>query len=249
MRPRPYSKANLHNLPIPVLREIAKKSDCKGYSKLRKDELVDFVHGCQSRTDLKGVKVEALREYAKALGCGGQSTRKTKAELIAFIKSCEATPSYERKKVRRGAGVRIREVCEDMNVKELREEASRLNIHGRSTMKRAELVKSICGTRDLYGNRTGHRTEPMKGHTPRHHTHPRKGAKYSLAMSLDELKHMAAQKGLKTTGTKKQLLARLRAKDRRDRKKRPPLPTTLPPPLRGRRVRVPSRPPPRPPMM
>jgi len=101
------AKVQTSELTVAQLRELAKRKGCKGYSKMKKAELLEFVKNCESKKVKDSQKPSApkesprqltvvqLRELAKRKGCKGYSKMK-KAELLEFVKNCgrPKSPSF-----------------------------------------------------------------------------------------------------------------------------------------------------------
>jgi len=89
---------------VKELQKLTKEKGCKGYSKLRKAELIEFLKTCvpiingkknhKIIPNLEKYKVKELRKMAKEKGCKGYSTLR-KSELIEFLKVCVV---YEKSK-------------------------------------------------------------------------------------------------------------------------------------------------------
>jgi hypothetical protein len=92
------SKINLVQLKLK-----AKKLGCKGYSNMKKDQLVAFVRTCKKspvkspiKSPIKSlspskITLVQLKLKAKKLGCKGYSNMK-KDQLVAFVKTCKKSP-------------------------------------------------------------------------------------------------------------------------------------------------------------
>ena len=136
---------------VEQLRNRASELDIDGRSTMRKAELVEAIRRDQSsttstnrsdtgdpRAPLEERTVEQLRSRAAELDIEGRSTMR-KAELVEAIQRDQgSTPSTD------GSDPGdSRTPLEDWTVEQLRNRASELDIEGRSTMKKAELVKAI----------------------------------------------------------------------------------------------------------
>ena len=65
---------------VKELRQEAKRKGCRGYSKLTKKELIQFLKSCRKEMTVKELKAEARR-----LKCKGYSKYTKKADLQQFL--------------------------------------------------------------------------------------------------------------------------------------------------------------------
>ncbi len=117
--------------------------------------------------NLENFTVKALREIAKDLGIKGISSLKKNELITAIIKSSDESrnkhedtgPSDEASS--NDKTETEREILEDLTVKELREIAKNLEINGRSSLKKNELITAIIKSSDESRNK--HRASDEAG--------------------------------------------------------------------------------------
>ena len=85
-------------LPLSQLKLKAKMLGCKGYSSMKKPQLLEFIKTCKPvKSPVKSLSpsklnLVQLKLKAKKLGCKGYSNMK-KSELVKFIKTCKKSPN------------------------------------------------------------------------------------------------------------------------------------------------------------
>ena len=103
-QPSPSKSPSPSNLTLVQLKLKAKKLGCKGYSNMKKDQLVSFVKTCKKspvKSPPRSPHVQSpspsnltlvqLKLKAKKLGCKGYSNM-NKAQLVSFVRTCKKSP-------------------------------------------------------------------------------------------------------------------------------------------------------------
>jgi hypothetical protein len=133
-KPSP-SQQSITKLSLLQLRSLAKKKGLKGYSKMKKSELIQYIkHGdlkpSPSRQSISKLGLLQLQSLAKKKGLKGYSKMK-KSELIQYIKHGDLKPSPSQQSITK------------LTVLQLQFLAKKKGLKGYSKMKKSELIRYI----------------------------------------------------------------------------------------------------------